>query len=127
MSVITFSNLLIIIGIVWIISGYFTYMQTVKINRIMTELGKKAERLYSGKNAGFPLTRCVIFAATTGSGTIVEARLLRTAFIFRRAKDEPYDIIHRYNVFNLRPQSFNVSTSEQKALANLIKDARKRN
>ena len=45
MSINTVSNLLIIIGIIWVIAGYFTYMQTVKINRLMQELSPLAERL----------------------------------------------------------------------------------
>ena len=126
MSVNTVSNLLIIIGIIWVIAGYFTYMQTVKINRLMQELSPLAERLYTGKNAGFLLTRYIIFAAVSGDGRIIESRLLRTAFIFRPARSESFDIIHGQNIFTLDPETFDISPSVKKALFSLVKDAKKR-
>ena len=127
MSINTVSNLLIIIGIIWVIAGYFTYMQTVKINRLMQELSPLAERLYTGKNAGFLLTRHIIFAAVSNDGRIIESRLLRTAFIFRPARSESFDIILGRNIFTLDPETFDISPSVKKALFSLIKDAKKRN
>lgn len=127
MSVNTVSNLLIIIGIICVIAGYFTYMQTVKINRLMQELSPLAERLYTGKNAGFLLTRYIIFAAVSDDGRIIESRLLRTAFIFRPARSESFDIIHGRNIFTLDPETFDISPSVKKALFSLVKDAKKRN
>lgn len=127
MSVNTVSNLLIIIGIIWVIAGYFTYMQTVKINRLMQELSPLAERLYTGKNARFFLTRYIIFAAVSDDGRIIESRLLRTAFIFRPARSESFDIIHGWNIFTLDPETFDISPSVKKALFSLVKDAKKRN
>lgn len=126
MSVNTVSNLLIIIGIIWVIAGYFTYMQTVKINRLMQELSPLAERLYTGKNARFLLTRYIIFAAVSDDGRIIESRLLRTAFIFRPARSESFDIIHGRNIFTLDPETFDISPSVKKALFSLVKDAKKR-
>lgn len=126
MTITTISNLLIIIGIVWIIAGYFTYMQTVKTNRIMQELSPMAERLYTGKNSGFMRTRRIIFAAVTSGGTIVEARIMRTAFIFIPAKAANFDIIKNKNIFRLDPSSFDITPTEKKALINLVKDAQKR-
>lgn len=127
MSVNTVSNLLIIIGIIWVVAGYFTYMQTVKINRLMQELSPLAERLYTGKNARFLLTRYIIFAAVSDDGRIIESRLLRTAFIFRPARSESFDIIHGRNIFTLDPETFDISPSVKKALFSLVKDAKKRN
>ena len=127
MSVNTVSNLLIIIGIIWVIAGYFTYMQTVKINRLMQELSPLAERLYTGKNARFLLTRYIIFAAVSDDGRIIESRLLRTAFIFRPARSESFDIIHGRNIFTLDPETFDISPSVKKALFSLVKDAKKLN
>lgn len=127
MSINTVSNLLIIIGIIWIIAGYFTYMQTVRVNRIMQELSPLAERLYTGSNARFLLTRYIIFAAVSDNGRIIEARLLRTAFIFRPARAEAFDIILGRNIFTLDPETFDISPSVKKALFSLIKDAKKRN
>lgn len=126
MSTTTLSNILIIIGIIWIIAGYFTYMQTIKINRIMHELSPVAERLYSAKNAGFMRTRCIIFAAASNSGIIKEARILHTAFIIRPARVESFDLIKGQNIFNLNPGSFNVSETTKKALRNLVMDAANR-
>ena len=68
MSTTTLSNLLIIVGVLWIIGGYFSYMQTIKTNRILHELGPLADRLYRGKNAGFMRTRRIIFAAASNDG-----------------------------------------------------------
>lgn len=127
MSVTTLSNLLIAVGILWCISGYFTYMQTVKVNMIMHELGPLASRLYSGKNAGFMRTRRVVFAAATDSGQIVEARVLHAAIIFKPAKVYPCDVLKGKNVFKMDPASMGLEPVMEKAVHNLIRDARQRN
>lgn len=127
MSTTTLSNLLIIIGVIWIISGYFTYMQTVNANKVMHELGAMAERLYSGKNAGFMRTRRIVFAAADNKGNIVEARVLKTAFIFKPAKISAFNEIKGKNVFRLDPSSLGLEPVMEKALTNLIKDAHNRN
>lgn len=127
MSITTLSNLLIAIGILWCIAGYFTYMQTVKANMITQELGPLAERLYSGKNAGFMRTRRIIFAAATNSGTIVEARVLHAAVIFKPAKVYPCNELKGKNIFHLDPASMNLEPVMEKALRNLIQDAKLRN
>lgn len=85
-----------------------------------------AERLYTGKNSGFMRTRRIIFAAVTSGGTIVEARIMRTAFIFIPAKAANFDIIKNKNIFRLDPSSFDITPTEKKALINLVKDAQKR-
>lgn len=127
MSATTLSNLLIAIGIIWIISGYFTYMQTIKANKVMHELGPLAERLYSGKNAGFMRTRRIVFAAATNSGRIVEARVLHTAFIFKPAKVYSFSQLKGKNVFQLDPASMGLEPVMEKAVRNMIKDAENRN
>lgn len=127
MSVTTLSNLLITIGILWCIAGYFTYMQTIKINMIMNELEPMAERLYSGKNAGFMRTRRIVFAAATNSGRIVEARVLHAAIIFKPAKVYPLDVLKGKNVFKMDPASMELEPVMEKAVNNLIRDARQRN
>lgn len=127
MTVTTISNLLIAVGIIWCIAGYFTYMQTVKVNMIMHELGPLAERLYSGKNAGFMRTRRIVFAAATDSGRIVEARVLHAAFILKPAKVCSFDKLKGKNVFKMDPSSMNLEPVMEKALYSLIQDARVRN
>lgn len=127
MTVRFISNLLIVVGIIWCISGYFTYMQTVKANNIMHELSPLAPRLYSGKNSGFMRTRRIIFAACTDSGTVVAARALSTAFIFKPAKILPFDELKGKNIFKINPASMNLSPAMEKALNNVIKDAHNRN
>lgn len=127
MSTTTLSNLLIAVGVLWIISGYFTYMQTIKANKVMHELAPVAERLYTGKNAGFMRTRRIVFAAATNSGRIVEARVLHTAFIFKPAKVYPLNELKGKNVFQLNPASMGLEPVMEKALRNLIRDAKNRN
>lgn len=127
MSVTTLSNLLIAIGILWCVAGYFTYMQTVKINMIMNDLGPMAARLYSGKNAGFMRTRRIVFAAATDSGRIVEARVLHAAIIFKPAKVYPFDMLKGKNVFKMDPASMELDPVMEKAVRSLVWDARQRN
>lgn len=126
MSVTTLSNLLIAVGILWCIAGYFTYMQTVKANMITHELGPLAERLYCGKNAGFMRTRRIVFAAATNSGTIVDARVLHAAVIFKPAKVCPFNELKGKNIFRLDPASMNLEPVMEKAVQNLIRDAKLR-
>lgn len=126
MSVTTLSNLLIIIGILWIIGGYFSYMQTIKTNRILHELSPLAERLYRGRNAGFMRTRRIIFAATANNGKVVAARVLHTAIIFKPAKIHPFPELEGKNLFRLDPASMGLSPVMEKALRNLIQDAKDR-
>lgn len=119
--------MLIAIGILWVIAGYFTYMQTIKANKIMHELAPLAERLYTGKNAGFMRTRRIVFAAVTNQGTVVEARILCTSFIFKPAKILPFDELKGKNVFRMNPSSMGLEPVMAKALINLKKDAERRN
>lgn len=121
------SNCLIIIGIIWCISGYFTYMQTIKINNIIHELSPLSPRLYSGKNAGFMRTRRIIFVAANDNGTIVEARVLSTAFIFKPARIGTLDMLKGKNIFKLDPASYGFKPVLEKALANTVQDAYKKN
>lgn len=127
MSTTTLSNLLIMIGILWIIAGYFSYMQTIKANKIMHELDPLAERLYSGRNAGFMRTRRIVFAAATNSGIIIDAHILCAAFIFKPAKILPFDELKGKNVFHLDPAAMGLEPVVQKALDSLIEDAKRRN
>ena len=127
MSTTTLSNLLIIVGVLWIIGGYFSYMQTIKTNRILHELGPLADRLYRGKNAGFMRTRRIIFAAASNDGEIVEARVLYTAVIVKPAKIGTFDALKGKNIFRLDPSSMGLEPVMEKALRNLIQDAKNRN
>ena len=127
MSTTTLSNLLIIVGVLWIIGGYFSYMQTIKTNRILHELGPLADRLYRGKNAGFMRTRRIIFAAASNDGESVEARVLYTAVIFKPAKIGTFDALKGKNIFRLDPSSMGLEPVMEKALRNLIQDAKNRN
>lgn len=127
MTATTLSNILIVIGVIWIIAGYFTYMQTVKLNKTVNELGDKAPRLYSGKNAGFPRTRRIAFAAATESGTVKDARILKAAFIFKPAKVVSFDELIGKNLANLDPSSLKLEPVMEKTLYNLLKDYKNRN
>lgn len=93
----------------------------------MNELGPMAERLYSGKNAGFMRTRRIIFAAATDSGRIVEARVLHAAVILKPAKVYPFDVLKGKNVFKIDPAAMDLEPVMEKAVNNLIRDARQRN
>lgn len=121
------SNILIIIGVIWIIAGYFTYMQTIKLNKVVHELGEKADRLYSGKNAGFPRTRRIAFAADTNSGTIVDARILKAAFIFKPAKVVPFPELIGKNLNKLDPSAMGLDPLMEKTMYNVLKDFHARN
>lgn len=124
MSITTLSNLLIIVGILWIIGGYFSYMQTMKTNQILHELSPLAERLYQGKNAGFMRTRRIIFAAVSDDGNVAQARVLHTAFFLKPAKVSPFDELRGKNLFELNPSSMNLEPVMERALKSLIEDAK---
>lgn len=127
MTTTVLSNILIIIGVVWIIAGYFSYMQTVKLNKVAHELGEKADRLYSGKNAGIPRTRRIAFAAATNSGTITDARILKAAFIFKPAKLVPFPELIGKNLNKLEPSDMGLEPLMEKTMYNVLKDFKARN
>lgn len=126
MTAITLSNVLICIGLLWIIAGYFTYMQTIKMNKVVNMLGKKAEHLYSGKNAGFMRTRRISFVAATASGMVVDARTIKTAFIFKPAKVVPFDEIVGKNLNKLSPSALGLEPVMEQTTANILKDFKNR-
>lgn len=126
MSTTTLSNALIIIGIIWIIGGYFSYMQTVKTNKVVTLLGEKAPRLYRGKNAKFPFTKRLAFAATSDSGKVVDANLISASFIFKPAKILPFPEIIGKNLGSLNPSDLSLDAATEKALESVLEDYQKR-
>lgn len=121
-------DIIIVIGVIWIISGLFTYMQTVKTNNMINEIGQFAPRLYSGKNAGFMRTRRIIFAACANNGDIKEARVIHVAILLKPAKILDLPDLKGINVFRDGVEKTGLTDKLlQKAYNNLREDAKRRN
>lgn len=122
MTISIFANILICVGIVWIIAGIFSFMQTAKVNKIVKEMAAKADHLYSGKNPGFMQVKKICLASVKKDGTIVDARIITTTIFFKPPKVASFDEIIGKNLKRIKADKLNLEPLTEKALEHLLKD-----
>jgi len=114
-----FWNSLIIIGIFWVISSLFSFMQTIKINNAIKEY-EKFGQVFFGKDAGFMRTRLLIIMSIDESGYIARATRLNTTFMLLPPREKYFSEIISYNIKEVENQLSFFNNRTQKALQNLI-------
>ena len=84
-SIYTISNIIIVVGVIWAITGFFQYLQVVKMNNILHRLGAKAPRVFRGINGKFFALQMYVLAASDAEGKILDCDLRGRFGAIRRA------------------------------------------
>jgi DNA-binding transcriptional regulator of glucitol operon len=119
-----FWNSLIVIGILWIISSIFSFIQTIKINNAIKEY-ENFGHVYFGKDAGFMRTRLLIIMSIDENGYIARATRLKTTFACIPARENYFSDVISSNIKDLEKHLSNFNNRTQKALLNLISNYKK--
>lgn len=90
-------DILIVIGIVWIIMSILSFLQNVLIKNIQAELTSLG-KVYHGKNAGFMRTSLIVFIALNDKGNVVEAKKLRVTRVLIPPKTFAFQEIKNRNI-----------------------------
>lgn len=111
-------DIVIVIGIVWIIMSVLSFVQNILIKNIQNALMKKG-KVYYGKNAGFMRTSLLVFVAVDGKGIILEANKLKTAKVLIPPKALPFPELKGRSIHHLLKTSEEFDKKTTLALENL--------
>ena len=116
-----FWNILIVVGILWIIFGFFNFIQTIQMKKIYKEL-EPSGKVYFGRDAAMFRTKLISFAAVDQKGNVLDARNLKTSRLVTLSKAYPFPDIVGKNLNTLQPTDLNISKNIESSISNLIKN-----
>lgn len=126
MTIYTISNIIIIVGVVWAITGFFQYLQVVKMNNILHRLGDKAPRVFRGTNGKFFALRLYVLAASDADGKILDASYLYTSLLIKPSKEVRADELIGQYIPSIQTSQLEENKTVYRAVCNLQEDFRKR-
>lgn len=126
MTIYTISNIIIIVGVVWAITGFFQYLQVVKMNNILHRLGDKAPRVFRGTNGKFFALRLYVLAASDADGKILDASYLYTSLLIKPSKEVRADELIGQYIPKIQTSQLEENKTVYRAVCNLQEDFRKR-
>ena len=125
-SIYTISNIIIVVGVIWAISGFFQYLQVVKMNNILYRLGTKAPRVFRGINGKFFALRMYVLAASDAEGKILDASYLYTSILLKPSKEIKADQLIGQYIPTIDVTKLQQDKKVYRAVCNLQEDYRKR-
>lgn len=126
MTIYTISNIIIIVGVVWAITGFFQYLQVVKMNNILHRLGDEAPRVFRGTNGKFFALRLYVLAASDADGKILDASYLYTSLLIKPSKEVRADELIGQYIPSIQTSQLEQNKTVYRAVCNLQEDFRKR-
>ena len=125
-SIYTISNIIIVVGVIWAITGFFQYLQVVKMNNILHRLGAKAPRVFRGINGKFIALRMYVLAASDAEGKILDASYLYTSILLKPSREVKADQLIGQYIPTIDVTKLQQDKKVYRAVCNLQEDYRKR-
>ena len=125
-SIYTISNIIIVVGVIWAITGFFQYPQVVKMNNILHRLGAKAPRVFRGINGKFFALQMYVLAASDAEGKILDASYLYTSMLLKPSREVKADQLLGQDIPTIDVTKLQQDKKVYRAVCNLQEDYRKR-
>ena len=125
-SIYTISNIIIVVGVIWAITGFFQYLQVVKMNNILHRLGAKAPRVFRGINGKFFALQMYVLAASDAEGKILDASYLYTSILLKPSREVKADQLIGQYIPTIDVTKLQQDKKVYRAVCNLQEDYRKR-
>ena len=125
-SIYTISNIIIVVGVIWAITGFFQYLQVVKMNNILHRLGAKAPRVFRGINGKFFALQMYVLAASDAEGKILDASYLYTSILLKPSREVKADQLIGQYIPTIDVTKLQQDKKGYRAVCNLQEDYRKR-
>lgn len=126
MNIYVISDIIIVIGVIWAVSGFFQYMQIIKMNNVLHRLGNEAPRVFRGTNGKFLALRLYILAAASAEGKIVDASYIHTSFLLKPAREVRAEQLIGQYIPEIEAEHFQQDQKIYKAVCSLKEDFRMR-
>jgi hypothetical protein len=102
----------------------FSFIQSIHIKNIFKIL-QPSGKVYFGRDAGFLRTRYYAFAAVSGNGKVMDAKLLKASRIITLPKVESLDHLINQELKSLEPSSLGLDDHVGLAVQNLVVNYKK--